>query len=200
MPKHLRSCTRGDPSQVDIIALNFGETLDKIYMNEYVAMLPSWVEKTKKRDAEDNRGNANKRQNTGNGSGSGGGATPNLPSHHLRDWEKGMRLQPNERFTRVFRWKNTKGIEAPKTKNGTPMCTRFYGTGVCFGNCSKAHVVLDQEEKNTWRKYITYCRDNYKKWQESLNKDDDKEKNKIAKADKVEVKIENEEKKDGKKG
>ena len=95
---------------------------------------------------------------------SGGG----LPAHHLREWEKGMRLQANEKFYRIFHWKNTKGMEAPKVKNATEMCTRFYGTGVCFGNCNKAHSVLDHDEKGTWRKYITHCRKNHDKWIESI--------------------------------
>ena len=55
-------------------------------------------------------------------------------------------------------------MEKPKAKNGTPMCLRFYGTGVCFGNCGRSHSQLDQDEKNTWRKFLTHCRKNYEKW------------------------------------
>ena len=173
--KFMRSCTQGDPAGVSVMALNFGEMLDKIFMNEYVALLPHWVEKTKKRDNENqNGGGPNKRQNHGN-YGQGGG-TQNLPAHHLRDWEKGMRLQPNERYYRVFHYKNGKCMDKPKTKNGTEMCLRFYGTGVCFGNCNKAHSVLDQDEKDTWRKYITHCRHNHDNWQNGMKKDNNNEK------------------------
>ena len=37
--KCMRSCTQGDPADVNVMALNFGEMLDKIFMNEYVALL-----------------------------------------------------------------------------------------------------------------------------------------------------------------
>ena len=46
---YIRSCTKGEPNQVEVMALNFGEMLDKIYMNEHVAIIPSWVERSKKR-------------------------------------------------------------------------------------------------------------------------------------------------------
>ena len=108
--KFMRSCTQGDQTSVNVMALNFGDMLDKVFMNEYVALLPPWVEKTKKRDNENqNGGGPNKRQNHGNYD--HGSRTPNLPAHHLRDWERGMRLQPNERFYRVFHFKNGKGID-----------------------------------------------------------------------------------------
>ena len=164
----MRSCAKGNPTEVNIMTLNFGETLDKIYMGEFVANLPKWAEPPQKRGLDNNNnsngggGNSNKRHNPGNQN------QPNLPSHHLRDWEKGMRLQPNEKFYRIFHNKNQEGMNPPKTRNGTLMCTKFYGTGVCYGNCSKAHTQLDQNEKNTWKQFITHCRGNYSKWIESI--------------------------------
>ena len=55
------------------------------------------------------------------------------------------------------------------------MYIRFYGTGVCFGNCTKAHTVLDQDEKNIWHQFITHCRKNHDKWLESINSSNDNE-------------------------
>ena len=76
---------------------------------------------------------------------------------------------------------------------------------MCFGNCNKAHSVLDQDEKSTWRKYIIHCRNNYNKFLEGTkqnnsngNENKEKEKN-VSKEEKTEKSDEKGEKKDGKK-
>ena len=102
----------------------------------------------------------------------------------------------------MFYWENTKGTDIPKTESGTPMCTRFYGTGVCFGNYNKAHTVLDQEEKATWKKFITHYREKHKLWLEYTNKKDNKgkeDKNEEQKGKESDQKDIAEEKKDDKK-
>ena len=110
--KFLRSCSKGDTTKVNVMALNFGDMLDKIYMNEYVSLLPSWVDRARKRENENtnNNNSNNKRHNGGNNQGTGNNGGNNysagghggLQAHHLRDWEKGMRLQPQERYYRIF--------------------------------------------------------------------------------------------------
>ena len=181
--KYIRSCTQGEVSEVNVMTLQFGEMFDKIFMSEYVALLPNWVEKTKKRDNEDRSGQGpNKRQNQGNG-----GTAYNA----LRDSLK-------------FSFGGTsRAWITPKTKTGSQMCLRFYGTGVCFGNCNKTHTVLDQEEKATWRKYITHCRNNYSKFLEGAKNNDSSEnkakENDTNNEEKNEKKEESGEKKPGKK-
>ena len=70
--KFLRSCTKGDSNKVNVMALNFGDMLDKIYMNEFVPLLPSWVDRTKKRENDNsNNNNNNKRYNNGGNQGGG---------------------------------------------------------------------------------------------------------------------------------
>ena len=62
--KFMRSCTQGDQTSVNVMALNFGDMLDKVFMNENVALLPPWVEKTKKRDNENQNGGGRTRDKT----------------------------------------------------------------------------------------------------------------------------------------
>ena len=89
----LRPCTKGDISKVNTMTLNFGDILDKIYMKEFVSLLPGWIEKTKKRENDNNMNNQNKHHNGGNGGyggnnqrgGYGRGGQGGPQAHHLRD-------------------------------------------------------------------------------------------------------------------
>ena len=77
------------------MASNFGGMLDKIYMNEFVALLPSWVDKVRKRESDNSNTHPNILHNGGgnqNNNGNGGGVHGGLQAHHLREWEKGMKL------------------------------------------------------------------------------------------------------------